>query len=484
MNHEIRRAKIIATIGPAVAGREKLFQLAKAGMDLARLNFSYGDHESFSRIIADLREVESELGRPIGIMGDIRGPKLRVGKLESGRVILRHGTEVCVATEKSGGKKEGTIVIPVDYPPFFHDVAVGNVILFDDGLISIKVTKKGKGELWCQVIDGGVLNENKGVNVPEAKLSGPSVTDKDRVDASFCVDMGIDFIAMSFVREASDIESLRSFLSSRSSRMPILAKIEKREALNRLDEIIDASDGVLVARGDLAVEVGNERVPILQKKLIRKSNLRAKPVIVATQMLMSMVENPRPTRAEASDVANAILDGADALLLSNETTIGKYPEDAVKIMSRIMEQAERETDYRQPILFDEWELPEEGDPKAMALLQGAVRLASIVKAKLIVVLTQSGNSALLVSACRPVSRVVAVTGSRETFRKLALPWGIEPLLMEDMAGLMPQTTVFEAIGQRLRALNLCRSGDTIVITAGLPRLAHGSTNTIKVQQVE
>ncbi len=337
------------------------------------------------------------------------------------------------------------------------------------------------GKLRCTVVNGGLLKENKGINVPEANFSASAITEKDYGDILFAMEHDVDFIALSFVRSAQEVRHLKNFILSRNKTTQVLAKIEKKEALVHLEEIIDASDGILVARGDLGVEVGNERVPILQKKIVRKCNLRGKTVIIATQMLMSMVTNPRPSRAEASDVANAIVDGTDALMLSNETAVGSYPLESVRMMVRIATEMEAEP-TPQAILYNEWQLPPAGQLE-VALLQSAVRLASIVKAKLMVVVTQSGQSATLVSKCRPRSPVIAVTGSLETYRKMALRWGVEALLMDDMENLIAQTAVFEAIGQRLLALNLTGTGDKIVVTAGLPRLAHGSTNTIKVHQI-
>ncbi len=478
----LRRTKIVATIGPAVESRDMLEKLAREGMDVVRLNFSHGNHSEFSRIISDLRDIEKKLGKPLGIMADIQGPKIRVGKLQGGEIEIKAGTEIIITAEPIvGGLQNGKIIIPTGYKDFVKDVAPGNTILLDDGLLSVKAVERTKEGLRCTVIDGGFLKQNKGINVPEAPFSARSITEKDYDDILFCVERGVDFIALSFVRTAQEIRHLKGFIESRGKRIQVLAKIEKKDALVNLEEIIDASDGILVARGDLAVEVGNERVPVLQKKIIRKCNLRGKTVIIATQMLMSMVDNPRPTRAEASDVANAIVDGTDALMLSNETAVGKFPLESVRMMTRIVEEMEAEP-TQQAILYNEWQLPQEGQ-LAVALLQSSVRLASIVKAKLMVVITQSGQAALLVSKCRPNSRVIAITGSVETYRQLSVKWGVEAILMEDMDQLISSTAVFEAIGQRLLGLNLCSTGDKIVITAGLPRLAHGSTNTIKVHQI-
>jgi pyruvate kinase len=469
-------------MGPVSSDRDMLFKLAQAGMDVARLNFSHGNHTEFARIIEDLRSIEASLGRPIGIMGDIQGPKLRVGKLEGGKVFLPTGAEVWVTTEPiTGGLRDGKILIPTSYKDFVKDVGPGSTILLDDGLLSMRVVERQAPLLKCVVVDGGELKDNKGINVPEVSFSASAITEKDYEDILFCLEQGVDFIAMSFVRTEQEVRHLKNFLASRNSRIQVLAKIEKPDALTNLNGIIDASDGILVARGDLAVEVGNERVPVLQKKIVRRCNVRGKPVVIATQMLMSMVDNPRPTRAEASDVANAIVDGADCLMLSNETTVGKYPIDTVKMMVKIIQEMETESGNA-PILFNEWELSAAGQLQ-VALLQSAVRLSSVLNAKAMVVVTQSGHSATLVSKCRPKSRILAITGSRETYHQLSIKWGVEGIFMEDMESLILQTAVFEAVGQRLLALSLCGSGDKMVITAGLPRLAHGSTNTIKVHQI-
>lgn len=478
-----RRTKIVCTVGPAVNRKEMLLALAEQGMNVARLNFSHGDHANFARVIDDLRAVEKQIGRPLGIMADVQGPKLRVGTLQNGEVELKTGSEIWITTEPiTGGiQTDGKVLIPTSYKDFIKDVDPGHSVLLDDGLLEVKVKSREGNQLCAVVVNGGILKSNKGINVPEASFSAPSITEKDYDDILFCLGKGVDFIALSFVRSAQEVRHLKKFIESRGKRTQVLAKIEMRDALVHLEPIIDASDGILVARGDLAVEVGNERVPVLQKKIIRKSNLRGKTVIIATQMLMSMVENPRPTRAEASDVANAIVDGTDAVMLSNETAVGKFPLEAVKMMNRIVVEMEQEP-TPQPILYNEWELPVEGQ-HSVALLQSAVRLASIVKAKLIVVVTQSGQSAALVAKCRPRNRVIAVTGSPETYHQISLRWGMEALLMEDMDSLISQNAVFEAIGQRLLALNLCGTGDKIVITAGLPRLAHGSTNTVKVHTI-
>jgi len=480
----MRRAKIICTVGPASSTPEQLEALAKAGMDIVRLNFSHGSHSDFSRIIGYIREMEPRLGKPIGIMADIQGPKIRVGKFQTGEIELVNGKEALIVVENIMGGMEGDLaIIPTGYKDFIKDVQPGHRILLDDGLIELQAEEKTSKGLKCRVVNGGILKPNKGISAPESSFSARSITEKDYDDILFCLERGVDFIAMSFVRMAQEVKNLKSFIESRGKNILLLAKIEKREALENLDDIIDVADGVLVARGDLAVEVGNERVPVLQKKIIKRANLRGKSVIIATQMLSSMIDNPRPTRAEASDVANAIVDGTDAVMLSNETAVGKFPIETVQMMVKIVEEMEAEPPIYGITAFNEWLLPSEGQT-AMALLQSAVRLASVVKAKLFVVVTQSGQSALLTSKCRPANRLIAMTSSKDTYRQLSLKWGVEALLVPDLKKLGSESAVFDAISRELLKLNLCQRGDRIVITAGLPILAHGSTNTIKVHQIQ
>lgn len=459
-----------------------LERLVAEGMNVARLNFSHGAHSDFAKIIECLRDVERKLKRPVGILADVQGPKIRVGKIAGGSMELVADEEVWISIEsKPGGARNGQKIIPTIYKDFVKDVPTGARVLLDDGLMELEVLGKIDGKLRCRVMNGGTLKENKGINVPEAPFSTPSITEKDYEDILFALEQGVDYIALSFVRSAQEVRHLTSFIRSRGRRTQVIAKIEKREALECLEQIIDVSDGILVARGDLAVEVGSERVPVLQKKIVRRCNLKGKTVIIATQMLMSMVDSPRPTRAEASDVANAIEDGTDAIMLSNETAVGKYPVESLRMMDRIVHEMELEP-RGQRILYNEWELPKEGQT-AMALLQSAVRLASIVHAKAIVVVTQSGRSPLLVSKCRPDNPVIGITGAEESYRLLALQWGVQGVLMPDLDSLIAQTSVFDAIGQRLLGLGVVNTGDTIVITAGLPGLAHGSTNTIKVHTI-
>ncbi len=477
-----RRTKMVCTIGPSVSSPEMLEKLVREGMDVARLNFSHGNHEDFRRIIQEIRELEKKFRKPIGILGDVQGPKIRVGKLKGGELLLKEGDTVWIITDNAeGGLIGNDTIIPTTYKDFSKDVGVGTTVLFDDGLLEVLVVEKVKERLKCEVIIGGILRNHKGINVPEVTFSVHAITEKDYADILFCVNAKVDFIALSFVRSAQEVRHLKSFLDSRNSSIQVISKIEMREAEACLEEIIDTSDGILVARGDLAVEIGSPRVPVLQKKIVRRCNLKGKPVIIATQMLMSMVDSPRPTRAEASDVANAIVDGADAIMLSNETAMGRYPLEAVQMMNRIVLEMEAEP-RPQAILYNEWELSAAGQSE-VALLQSAVRLASILKARAIVVVTRSGASSLLISKCRPDNPVYAVTGNLNVYRQFSLKWGVYGLWMEDLEELLSHTTVFDAIGHRLLAMSLVNSGDTVVITAGLPGLVQGSANAIKIHKI-
>jgi len=478
-----KRAKIICTLGPAVDTPEMLKKLALAGMDCARLNFSHGNPEHFKRLITNLRNLSKEIHRPIGVLADIQGPKIRVGKLQGNSLELKPGEEVFVTFSETepGGMRQGKAWITTPYKEFVKDVHPGFTILLDDGLMELKVEDRVGQALKTRVITGGLLKENKGINVPEAAFSTLAITEKDYTDILFCVENHVDFIAMSFVRSAQEVRHLKQFLASRNSRIRVLAKIEKQEAIQSLTSILEEADGALVARGDLAVEVGNERVPVLQKQIVKQCNLMGKTVIIATQMLMSMVDNPRPTRAEASDVANGVVDGADALMLSNETAVGKYPVEAVTMMSKIILEMEQDTTV-QPILFNQWQVSS-GDENLIALLQSAVRLSSVVRARIFVALTESGHSAELIAKCRPKCDILAITSSPDTLSQLSIVWGVQTIFMEDMHDLLAHTSVFEAIGQRLLALNLASTGDKIVISAGLPKLSKGSTNTIQLHTI-
>lgn len=476
-----RRTKIIATLGPVSQTKEMLRRLVDEGVNVIRLNFSHGSHPEFAQQIANIRECEAAVGRPVAIMGDIQGPKMRVGKLAGNELVLVNDAECFVTAEPvEGGDKGGKIIIPVGYRDFVKDVSVGHTVLLDDGLIALRVIERLPTELRCRVINGGLLKPNKGINVPEAGFSARSITDKDYADILFCMEQGVDYIALSFVRTAQEVRHLKTFIESRGKNILVLAKIEKRDALTNLDEIIDASDGILVARGDLAVEIGNERVPVVQKKIVRKCNLRGKVVIIATQMLMSMVDNPRPTRAEASDVANAIVDGTDALMLSNETAVGKYPVETVRRMAAIARTTE-ETLYpfgkrvRDAVAPGAPGSTARGDFACVAAHLAASATHEIDVAA-IVCLTRTGRTAMLLSDERPRAPIVALTADPSVQRWLALYWGVSPHLTDTLPDLPRLLTWATAA---LPAAGLAEPGDTVVSVLG-GDTAPGATHSVRI----
>ena len=464
-----KRTKIIATIGPAASSPTTIAKLIRAGMDAARLNFSHGDWNDHTKRIRLIRQEAEKAGKLIAIIQDLQGPKLRVGMMKDDVVTLTRGDEISLTTRKVLGTGQ---TIPVTYPRLAKDLKTGDSVLLDDGRLELKVIKKGAGDLRCKVIRGGVLRSHKGVNVPGANLSLPSLSHKDKADLRFGIAQGVDYIALSFVRTANDIIATRLFLKAHGADIPIIAKIEKAEAIQNLDEIIDAADGIMVARGDLGVEMLPEQVPLLQKKIIEACNRAEKPVITATQMLESMIENPQPTRAEASDVANAILDGTDCVMLSGETAMGKYPVQAVEVMARIAVQAETSLS---PIPPDN---RISGPDESVA--HAACRAAEEQQAQAIVTFTQSGSTALLVSKHRPRMRIIAPTPFELVARKMSLYWGVTPIILKT------KRTTDNMIASVERAMHfgrLVRRHDLIVITAGVPIGVAGSTNMMKIHRV-
>ena len=464
-----KRTKIIATIGPASSSAAVIAKLIRAGMDVARLNFSHGEHADHKKRIRLIRQEAAKAEKQIAIIQDLQGPKIRVGAMQNDAVTLRRGDMVTLTTRKI----KGTVsAIPVTYPRLAKDLRAGETILLDDGRLELKVIKKEANALRCRVIRGGALKSNKGINLPGSRISLPSLTHKDREDILFSIEHGVDYIALSFVRSASDIEHARRFIRKQGADIPIIAKIEKPEAIQNLDAIISASDGVMVARGDLGVEMRPEQVPLLQKKIIAACNAAEKPVITATQMLESMIESPQPTRAEASDVANAILDGTDCVMLSGETAVGKYPVQAVEVMARIA--VETETSLT-PVPPDR-HISGVGESVAHA----ACRAAEEQRAKAIVAFTQSGTTALLVSKHRPTVPVISATPFENVARRISLYWGVTPIILttrrttDDMIA-----TVEHAMLKR----KLVRPRDLIVITAGVPIGVAGSTNMMKIHRV-
>jgi len=465
----MRRTKIICTIGPATRSRAKLEQLVAAGMDVARLNYSHGTLEEHGDVIEILRTLD----KGVAIMGDLQGPRIRVGEFQDGQVALVKGQKVAITADESPGDAGR---ISVNYPSFARDLRVGHRVLIDDGAIELVVVGRSKQIVHCRVVTGGVLRSHKGVNLPDTQVSAPSLTDKDHADIRFSHRQGVDFVALSFIRTVKDIQALRRLLDQMRAPIPIIAKIEAAEAVVHLDELIQIADGIMVARGDLGMEVSLEKVPLLQKRIIARCNRLGKPVVTATQMLESMIRHPRPTRAEASDVANAILDGTDAILLSGETAVGRYPLRALQTAKKIAAQAESRV--------RKWSPPkralQRGDETADAIAQAACQAAESVKAKLIVAYTQSGATAKLVAKHRPAVPILAVTVNQSVARQLRLFWGVWPMVVRQMGNT--EQMIRQAEREALRSKRV-RLGDRIVITAGLPIAQKGNTNMLKVHQI-
>lgn len=468
----MRRTKIVCTIGPASESPEVLEQLIRAGMDVARLNFSHGTHEEHARRIAAVREAAARAGKIVGIMMDIKGPKIRTGVLKGGEATLVEGMEVVLTTEPVEGTAER---FSISYEGLPQDVSPGSVIRIDDGLIGLEVLEVRGTEIRCRVTDGGILRDRKGVNAPGVKLRLPGVTAKDVEDIRFGVEQGVDFIAASFVRKAADVLEIRRLLEEAGAKIDIIGKIEAQEALDSLEEILEVADGLMVARGDLGVEIPTEEVPLAQKRIIECCNRAGKPVITATQMLDSMQRNPRPTRAEASDVANAIFDGTDAVMLSGETAAGKYPVEAVRTMARIAERAEEALGQfrRPPVRWPQGTVTD-------AISYAVAALAHDLNAAAVITSTQTGQTARRVSKYRPRCPIVAVTPQEDVARRLTLCWGVYPTVQRSTATTdeMLQVAIDGALETKI-----VKHGDLVVITAGVPVGQPGSTNLLKVHTV-
>jgi pyruvate kinase len=471
----MRKTKIVCTIGPSSESLENTKKLIMAGMNVARLNFSHGDFEEHGNRIKTIRQACKDLNKTVAILLDTKGPEIRLGKMKEEPIELVQGEYITMTTQEILGDKDR---IPVTYTELPSDVHVGSTILIDDGLIGLTVVDIQGTEIKCQIINSGPIKSKKGVNVPGVAISMPGLTDKDIGDIKFGIEMDIDFIAASFVRRASDVLEIRELLERHDARqVQIISKIENQQGVDNLDEILEVSDGLMVARGDLGVEIPAEEVPLVQKRMIEKCNRAGKPVITATQMLDSMQRNPRPTRAEASDVANAIFDGTDAIMLSGETAAGKYPVESVLTMSRIAERAESALHYRE--MFTK-QANAQQTSVTEAISQAVANSALDLDAKAIVTSTESGYTARMVSKYRPKSPVIAVTPVDKVMRRLQLVWGVIP-----MKGSPAETTdgMFDIAVQGAMDSGLVRLGDTIVITAGVPVGRSGTTNLIKIHNV-
>lgn len=474
----MRRAKIVATLGPALDEPDKLKAAVAAGIDVVRLNFSHGSIDEHRRRLEMARQAGKELGRNVGSLGDLQGPKIRLGELPPDGIELADGSEVVC---RSGFEEldryddsAGGVVLPVAYDGFAKDLEPGALVLMDDGLLRLVVSRIDGDNVHARVVAGGLAKSRKGVNLPGVEVSATSLTDKDREDVAAMIDLGVEWIALSFVRRPEDVEHLRKVITDLGSKAPIVSKLERPEAIENLEPVVEASDAIMVARGDLGVELGPERVPALQKRMIDLANREGRPVITATEMLESMIRNPRPTRAEASDVANAVFDGTDALMLSGETAAGRFPVEAVRTMARIIEVAESSSD-----LLHDPVPPNPGLSLARVVAKAAVQAASDISAKAIVVFSFSGASVQLVSKFRPKVPLIGLTTDESVMRRLALMWGTHgatgPHHEHSRALIMAaeEVCLMGGYGQR---------GDAVVIVSGIPGF-HGGTNRLIVHRL-
>lgn len=471
----IRRAKIVCTIGPASREPAQLRALIEAGMNVARLNFSHGSHEDHAAVVADLRRIAAELGRTVGILQDLQGPKIRLGTLADESVELEQGERFVLTTDEVEGdaKRASTT-----YKALPGDVKAGDEILLSDGLIRLVIDEVNGSDVICTVADGGRLRQRAGINLPGAELSVPSMTPKDLEDLAFGVEQNVDFVALSFVRKAADIAALKKELARLGGDVVVVAKLEKPQAIDALDEIVAETDAVMVARGDLGVEMSPERVPFIQKQIIRACAAAGKPVITATQMLESMIENARPTRAEASDVANAVFDGTDAMMLSGETAMGAYPIQAVRMMDRIVREAERHGSMRiERRRREEHELPLSFSD---AIADAAGQVAADTQAAAIIAFTQSGFTAQLIAKYRPQTPIYAFTPNKRIQRRLCLHWGIEPCLAEYVERTQQ---MIEIVNNRLLSEGRVQEGESLVFLAGMPSNSPGTTNMLRLHRV-
>jgi pyruvate kinase len=476
----LRRTKIVCTIGPATSSEEQLERLMQAGMNVARLNFSHGTHDEHATVIERVRAISTRLGCSIAILQDLQGPKIRTGALQSGQPVrLVDGSNLTITTRPILGDAQ---TISTTYEGLPRDVKANDRILLDDGLMELRVLGTNETDVQCQVVHGGLLNEHKGINLPGVAVSAPALTEKDREDLEFGLMHDVDYVALSFVRKPGDVLEAKQFIREILARQggkrvetapPLIAKLEKPEAIAHLDEILDVVDGVMVARGDLGVEMPPEKVPMIQKRIISKCNDLGLPVITATQMLESMITHPRPTRAEASDVANAILDGTDAVMLSAETATGAYPIEAVQMMARIAFETETgNRTARQPQC--------KRLSQAHAVSHAARALSEETSVQAIVVFTRSGSSAHLISKDRPRTPIFAYTPSERVYHQLALWWGVWPhrIALQDTT-----EDLISAFEQSLQEEKLVQSGEHVVIMGGLPLTSHARTNFVKLHRV-
>jgi len=475
-----KHTKIVATIGPASKDPEVIRELIRAGMDVARINFSHGDHETHGQVIENVRRIADEEGAVVAILCDIQGPKIRIGTVANNNYEINTGDSITLTLDEVPGE-DGLITLP--HPEFMQDLKVGTELLLDDGNLELVVTEVTGRSVMCEVVIGGILKSRKGVSAPNTKLTLSAITDKDRADIEFALKQNADYLAMSFVRHADDIRQLRWLMSFFGGDAAIIAKIELAEALENVESIIEMCEGIMVARGDLGVETPAERVPYEQKRIIRLCNQAAKPVITATQMLESMTRNPRPTRAEASDVYNAIIDGTDAIMLSAESASGDFPVRAVQTMTHIALTAEEhiwESRRNQRIGFDAEDIPPGVEGISNVISEATFQVAEVMKPTAIVTTTISGYTSRRVARERPRTPILCMTPNPQTYRRMALVWGVLPLLVPDFGTIDDMVNI---IVREAYAAKLVHRGDLLVIIAGVPFGVVGQTNLMKVHRV-
>jgi pyruvate kinase len=468
-----KKTKIVCTIGPATESEKTLGELVSAGMNIMRLNFSHGDFVEHQVRVNNIRKIIKKTGQPIAILQDLAGPKIRIGEFEKGSTVLKEGAKFTLTTDKIMGNDER---VSINYPMLPKEVKVGDHILLHDGKKALLVTEIKGNDVICKVTVGGEIKNKRGVNLPDSDLSVSSITEKDREDLKFGLKNKVDYFALSFVRRPEDIAELRAILKKAKSEARIIAKIETPQALKNIDEILKLTDGIMVARGDLAVEIPAEEVPLVQKMLIQKCNQAGKPVITATQMLESMINSPVPTRAEVSDVANAILDGTDAIMLSEETTLGQFPVQAVKMMTKISLRIERDSHYRYMVTSRKYSDPVKRTSDALG--NGAIEVAKESDAKLIIALTDAGFTARMISRYKPEQKILALTPREITRNQLVLSYGCVPILCKKFTEI--KKAISEAKNMAL-ANGLAAKGDKVVIIFGLPLGGRGGTNSLVVE---
>ncbi len=473
MSTTFNNTKIVATVGPSSNTKEKLLELIVAGVNVFRLNFSHGTHKDHEKVIELIKELNKTFSYNIGILQDLQGPKIRIGEVENGCVEIKEGDDLIISTEDLVGNRDK---ISTTYTSLVRDVKAGDSILIDDGKIELKVYKVDGKEVFTKIIYGGELKSKKGMNLPDTDISEPSLTKKDKKDLEFGLSHEVDWVALSFVRSSGDLQGVKNKIKEKGIHTKVIAKIERPEAIKNIDKIIDEADGIMVARGDLGVEIKMEDVPMLQKEIIKKCNIASKPVIVATQMMESMIDNPRPTRAETNDVANAVIDGTDAVMLSAETASGKYPVQTIQHMTSIIQSVEKSADIYHKYYKHDLSEP---DFASNILVDSACNMAQMTNAKAIIGMTYSGFTAFLIAKHRPQSDIFVFTSNKKLLNTLNLVWGVRAFYYSKM---ISTDGTFKDLEQFLLKAGYLRKGDTFINTGSMPLKERGKTNMVKISK--